>query len=115
MKKKSGTKTGTIKTLEHPLEIVKVVKRKIKLANSSYLASIKVMGKIYTAGGATLPDAITNLRPEGLVRGMSIITVKNGDTTQEKILPRIATARLFAPSKMIREVALKNVIGRFSI
>ena len=80
-----------------------------------YVASIKIFGKIYTSTGTTLEEAIAALKPEGLARGMSIITVKRGDTMQEKILPRIATGRLFAPSAMMREVALKNTVARFSI
>lgn len=93
----------------------KGTKKKIVIHLDGYSATIKVFGKIYSASGETLAEAITNLKPEGLARGMSIIVVKKGEQSQEKILPRIATARLFAPSRMIREVALKNTIGRFSL
>ena len=81
----------------------------------TYQASIKVFGKIYKSSGATLSEAIASLKPEGLARGMSIVTVKKGNVTQEKILPRVATVRLFSPSPAMREVALKHTIARFSL
>jgi hypothetical protein len=87
----------------------------VKTKAVTYLASIKVFGKIYNAAGATLTEAIAGLKPEGLARGMSIITVKKGEATQEKILPRVATVRLFSPSAMMRDVALKHTVERFSL
>ena len=81
----------------------------------AYQASIKVFGKIYKASGETLSEAIAALKPEGLARGMSVLVVKKGDVSQEKILPRVATVRLFSPSVQMREVALKHTIARFSL
>ncbi len=80
-----------------------------------YQAAIKVFGKVYRAEGSTLSEAITKLKPDGLARGLSVLTVTKGETRQEKILPRVATSRLFSPSPMIREAALKMTIQRFTV
>ncbi len=83
--------------------------------SETYSASVKVFGKIYGAVGESIEEAITNLKPDGLARGMSVIAVTKGGTTQEKIFPRVATARLFSPSPAIREAALRTTIQRFSL
>ncbi len=89
--------------------------KKVKEPNSeSYSASVKIFGKIYGSIGASVEEAITNLKPDGLARGMSIISVTKGGVTQEKIFPRVATARLFSPSPMIRAAALITTIQRFT-
>ncbi len=83
--------------------------------NGTYHASIKIFNKLYEANGSTALEAIANLKPEGLARGVNVLVLKKGDRTQEKILPRLATVRLFAPSIMMREVGLKNVAARFDL
>lgn len=81
----------------------------------SYIASIKVLAKVYEAKGETLIEAITNLKPEGLARGVTILAISHGDKREEKILPKLATTRLFATSPLVREIALKNTVARFTI
>ncbi len=91
----------------------KATKKAKQLQVVPYVSSVKVFGKTYVASGLTLEEAISNLKPDGLARGMSIVSVTKGDKKQEKILPRVATARLFSPSPMIRAAALLATIGRF--
>lgn len=78
-----------------------------------YTASIKLMGKTYTAHGVSAMDAISNLNPGKVNRGVSVITVSFKGNSQSKILPMVQTMRLFSPSPMTREIALKNVSLRF--
>lgn len=80
-----------------------------------YHASIKIFGKLYESSGSTVFEAIQNLKPEGLARGVTVLVLRKGAVTQEKILPRLATTRLFAPSALMREIALKNTTERFSL
>lgn len=84
-------------------------------APQAYSASIKILGKFYEAQGTTALEAISNLKPEGVARGVTVLKLTKGKRSQERILPKLATVRLFAPSKMMREYALKNAVERFSI
>lgn len=118
MSRPKGSKNKSkVLLIDTPANIKKVIgatKKKIKDANP-YHASIKVMGKFYEAYGISASEAIANIKPDGLARGVTVLVVKKGDKTQERILTRIATTRLFAPSQMIREVALKWTAGRFDL
>lgn len=79
-----------------------------------YGASIKVLGKIYVSTGATVREAIENLKPS-LAKGMSILSISKGEVTKERILNRTQTQALFAPAKLMRELALKNVSAAFDL
>ena len=81
----------------------------------TYIASIKVFGKFYEAHGATITEALTKLKVDGVARGVTVLTVKHGDKIEEKILPKLATIRLFATSPLVREIAIKNTVARFTI
>ena len=77
-------------------------------------ASIKVLGKTYSAQGDTVFHAIANLEvPKA--KGVSILSLSKGDNRRERVLPAVATARLFSPSKLVREIALKNMSFRFDV
>ena len=95
---------------------VKKVKSESKPeSKGAYTASIKVLGKVYTAKGSTVSEALAKLTPDGTPRGMSILSVSNGDMKRDKVLGGVATYRLFSPSKLVREIALKNVSAIFSM
>lgn len=72
-------------------------------------ASVKVLGKLYKATGATPQEAISKLSP-GIVRGAVILTVSGKD----RILTALQALRLFNARGITREVALKNVSLLFS-
>ena len=80
-----------------------------------YKASIKVLGKSYEAQGESKSQAIENLKVGGVARGMSILVLSKGNESKSKVLPSTQTSRLFSPSKLVREIALKNVALRFDI
>lgn len=77
-------------------------------------AKIKVLGKTYTSQGKTIPEAIGNLKP-GIAKGMSILTIQNGDKTQDRVLPHIMTQRIFSPSPTTRLINIKQISMRFGI
>lgn len=81
--------------------------------NSRYIASIKVFGKIYSSTGATALEALTNLKPLGTPKAMSIVSVSRGEVKKDRILPPMRTWRLFTPSRVMREVALKQLAVMF--
>lgn len=70
-----------------------------------FLASIKILGKHFNSTGSTVREAIENLKPEGKCAGMSILTVNGKD----RVIGGMQTVRLFSASKLMREIALKNI------
>lgn len=74
----------------------------------AFQASIRVLGKIYRAEGGSVTEALANLKPSGVAKGMSILTVTNAKQSRERILNSIQTMNLFSPSRIRREIALKN-------
>jgi hypothetical protein len=85
-------------------------KRVVKTAvKPKFTASIKILGKVYKADGATVKEAIENLKVGKVAKGVSLLTVTKGKISKDKVLPAPQTFRLFSPSKLMRELAIKNV------
>lgn len=96
---------------------VKILESKTeeKICNiPSYSARIKVLGKLYNSTGNSAREAIENLKPS-IGKGMSILTISKDNRKIEKILSAPQTYRLFSSSRMMREIALKNVSMLFTI
>lgn len=91
----------------------KVTKKKVVV--EPYTASVKILGRVYTATGTTAKDAFLNLKPNGVARGMGILTLSKDGVSREKILPSVQISRMFSPSPLVREIALKNVGLRFDL
>lgn len=85
----------------------------VKTEEPLYTAVLKVMGKTTTAEGASVSEAISKLSSLGTRGNMSILTVSYGTKKREKVLNRAQTNRLFTQSRLMREVALKNVSALF--
>jgi len=88
-------------------------KRAVK-AKKDYGASIKVLGKVYTARGSTAREAIEGLSVRN-AKGMSVMTITKGGSFKSKILGAPLTSRLFSPSKLMREIALKHASLMFDL
>lgn len=80
-----------------------------------YSASIRVLGKQYVSTGDSLVEAITKLPVEGVARGVTVLVITHGPATQEKIIPKVITPRLFSGVPSIRAYAIKHVAERFSL
>lgn len=74
---------------------------------NEYCATVKVLGKTYTANGLTIAEAIGNLKPVNC-KGRSVLTVKNGTVSKDRILMPVITHRLFNTHGFSREIAIKN-------
>ena len=72
-----------------------------------FKASIKVLGKTYTASGETVVEALRGLKT-GVAVGMSVLTVSRGEKTKERVLGNLQTRKLFNPNSTMREFAIKN-------
>lgn len=84
-----------------------------KTVKPEYSASIKILGKVYKADGATAQEAIEKLKVGNIAKGVSLLTVTKGKVSKDKVLPAPQTFRLFSPSKLMRELAIKNVALMF--
>lgn len=78
-------------------------------ASTEYKATIQLLGKKFTAKGKTAREAIINLKVGGAGKGMGVIEVVNGQSRKSKILSSVQIFRLFSASKLMREIAIKNV------
>lgn len=79
------------------------------------IARMKVMGRFYEAKGETVKEAIENLKPGNAAKGASLLILSKGDAYKERVLTAIQTMRLFSPSKLTRELALKSITTLFDI
>lgn len=92
----------------------KVAKNKVILEPTPvYQSQIKVFGKIYKASGASIKESIENLKIEGKAGGASVITISKGELKREKILSAMQVFRLFTASRIMKEVAMKNILALF--
>ena len=71
-----------------------------------------VLGKKYNAKGATVSEAISNLKVDNC-RGKLILSVSNGETTRERVIMPMQAIRLFSLSRLSREIALKQTSQLF--
>lgn len=90
-----------------PKTTKKVVKKRVTA--SPYTASIKLFGKVYTATGSSVGEAISKLEVGKVAKGASVLTITKGDISRSKILNAAQVMRLFSLSRLMHEVALKNV------
>lgn len=72
-------------------------------------ATIKIFAQTFEAKGETPLEALSNLKVIGLKKAKSILTV--GERTI--VLNPYQTQRLFSPSPLMREIALKSTANRF--
>lgn len=80
-----------------------------------YKAQVKILNKIYDAEGDSVQSAISNLKPEGKIAGNVILRLSKGDVVKEKIINSNLLSRLFSPSRVTREIALKNTTMLFNL
>jgi hypothetical protein len=86
-----------------------------KKKSPEYQAKIKVLGRVYESKGKDVKDVIEKLKPLGKCAGMSILSIKKGNISKERILTHAQTTRLFALSPLTREIAIKNISLTFSL
>lgn len=85
-----------------------------KVAAPKITASIKVQGKVYTASGATVYEALEGLTVRN-AKGTGILVLTKGTRRVEKILPAFAVMRLFSLSPTMRQFQLKNLYLLFKL
>jgi len=101
-------KNTTKKVIAVPVEVP------VEAPKLGYTATVKLLGKMYTATGETAKEALASLMPQGTARGMSVLTVKNAEIERIKVLNRMQTFNLFSRSRINRERSLKNIFTLFN-
>ena len=72
--------------------------------------TLKCVGRVYKSEGKTFEEAIDKIKIPNGARALSVITVKNGEITKEKILNARQTNGLFGQgSPSARAIHLKIV------
>lgn len=88
----------------------KTVAKKVPAKKAdTYTVKLTHAGKTYNAQAETVLDALANLKMPTVVRSKTVITVERGGVIRTRILPPFVVSRLFSPSRLTREVALKSV------
>lgn len=72
-------------------------------------ATIQIFANKFESKGNTPLEAISNLKVTGFTKARSVLTV--GERTI--VLNPYQTQRLFSPSALMREIALKSTANRF--
>jgi len=93
---------------------MKTTKKKVVKKVELYHASIKLLTGVFTSEGATVKEAVENLKITN-VKGKAILSIEKGGKRQDKIFPPPVVFRLFSASKLMREIALKQVVMRFDL
>lgn len=86
--------------------------KKTVVKKPQFTALAIVLGKKYNATGATVSEAIGNLKVDN-PRGKLILAVSNGETTRERVIMPMQAVRLLSLSRMSKEIALKQTSQLF--
>ena len=78
-----------------------------------YALKLKVLNTVYESVGDTVIEALNALKLKGMVRTVGILTVTKGKESREKILAPRILARLYTESRLMKEVAIKNISNLF--
>lgn len=81
-------------------------------SKSDYTVAVKILGRIFTAKGATVLEALSKV-DVGRARGKSIVMVSHGETTKERILSMMQSNRLFNTAGLTQEIARKQISSMF--
>lgn len=92
---------------------MKTKTKKVGSVVEPILASIKVFGRVYSAKGNTVKEAIEKLKVDGTARGTCVLTISKGDKSKDRIIPSVQIYRLFNGGRVMREIALKGISQLF--
>ncbi len=110
-------KTKTVKKIKSAQVSLSRTKKTAKNKDISpsaqeYKASIKVFGRLYTSVGSTFKECLENLKV-GKAGGICVLAISHGEKKREKIMNGVMLNRLFSQSRIMHEIALKNVTAMF--
>lgn len=86
------------------------------VAAPTYKATLKILGKTYEAGGASVDEVLDGLRTAGgdWVKGAGVLTIEKDGKTKEKVIAGNHIRNLFGMvSGTMRQISLKWVKSLF--
>lgn len=87
-------------------------KRVPKKAEGAYTASINIFGTTYTSTAPSVKECLEALQARN-VKGHGVLVVSHGEVKKDRILNSGQVFRLFSASRMMREIAIKQVSMMF--
>jgi len=84
------------------------------LKREPYSITVKVLGKLHTATGGTLDEAISNLKIKN-AKGMSVWKVSHNGVVRERVIMPAQTFRVFGFHGMARDIVMKHINEIFAI
>lgn len=82
----------------------------ISLSPPKYVASLKILGRVYSAKGETLEEIINNLKVGNWPKTASVLTIEKDGTKKERVLSASHTRNLFGVgSPTVKQMYLKWV------
>lgn len=78
-----------------------------KKKKTEYEARLKLVGRVFTATGASISEAIANLEP-GTAKGLGVLTIQHGEKVKDRVLRPQMVMRIFQGYGLTHEVALKQ-------
>jgi hypothetical protein len=81
----------------------------------TYTAIVTIFAKDYKGEGESVTEALQNISYAGVVRDKVVLTIKSGKKEKSRVMPPAAVQRLFSPSLLTREIALKNTSLLFDL
>ena len=91
-----------------------MITKKKRKVSAKYKVTMRAMGRIYEATGKSGVEAISNLVGFGNIKGKVILTMDHGKKKKDKVLMPILAYRLFSSSRLMKEIALKNINALFA-
>lgn len=87
---------------------------KKKEAEPSFIATLKVLGRLFEGRGDSVIRAIEAIQVRNL-RGACVLTVSRGEASKERILPSVSAQRCFSGGGTMRQVWLKQIADLFDV
>lgn len=88
--------------------------KKTKKIQTTYKATLKVLGRIYEAQGNTPDEVLSNFKTQDWIKGAGVLIVEKDGVRKEKILPGTHIRNVFGmASGTMREVSLKYIKSLF--
>lgn len=88
---------------------------KVKTQNTPYKATLKSVGRTFTAQGATLEEAIGKIKISGGAKAVAVLMIEKDGVKKEKILSGRTCQHLFGQgSPTTKLIHLKKILMLFT-
>jgi hypothetical protein len=85
---------------------------KVKKVEKATEVSVKVWGKVYSATGDSVLDALSKIKIQN-AKGRAVLSVTYDGKKEDRILMPLVSARLFNSNGLTKQIALKQTAQLF--